>query len=745
MSAFAVKKPAKSSRRRSRVKTPTVLQMEEVECGAAALAIVLAFYGRQVPLERLRIDCGVSRDGSNALNIVKAARNYALGPKAFRKEPSDLIGMTFPMIIHWQFNHFVVLEGFDKGKAYINDPSAGPRTVTAEEFDASFTGVALTFEPTAEFVRGGKESWRTVRSLTSRLEGTGDTLAYVVLTGLLLVVPGLVIPAFSRIFVDDVLLAGLNNWMLPLLAGMGLTALLRGLLTLLRQHYLIRLETGLAMNMSGRFFWHVLRLPIAFFQQRHAGEIASRIAINSRLAHLLSGELAVALLDLLMIVFYLILMVQYSWLLTLLGVVIALANFVFLRFISRVQTDRNQRLMLDDGKMDGVSMSGLGLIETLKASGAESDFFRRWAGWQSKLLNSQQKLGETGLFVTTVPAFLYAMNSMAILAAGGLYVMNGSFTIGMLVAFQSLMASFLEPVGRILQLGASWQEVSGSLNRLDDVYRYPLAQDADSAAEGEGNHPELAGKARSNVAGFLLPKLKGALEMEGVSFGYNPLEPPLIQNFHLSLKPGEHVALVGGTGSGKSTIAKLITGLYAPQSGVIRYDGMRREEIPAGVLAVSLASVDQEIRLFQGTIRENITLWDETAPETDVVRACKDAQIHDEIASRPGGYNHHAAEGGINFSGGQRQRLEIARALCVNPSLLILDEATSALDPLTEKAVIDSIKRRGCTCITVAHRLSTIRDADEIIVLDRGTVVERGPHERLIRQGGFYASLVADD
>jgi len=742
MSAFAVKKQTLPTRRRSRVRTPTVLQMEEVECGAAALAIVLAYYGREVPLERLRIDCGVSRDGSNALNIVKAARNYALATKAFRKEPSDLLDMTFPMIIHWQFNHFVVLEGFGKGKAYINDPSSGPRTVTMEEFDTSFTGITLTFEPTAEFVRS-KEKWRTIRSLKSRLKGTGDTLTFVVLTGLLLVVPGLVVPAFSRIFVDDVLLAGLNNWILPLLIGMGLTALIRGLLTLLRQHYLIRLETSLSMNMSGHFFWHVLRLPIAFFQQRHAGEIASRIAINSRLANLLSGDLAVALLDLLMIVFFLILLLQYSWLLTLLGVVIALGNFAFLRFISRVQTDRNQRLMMDDGKMDGVSMSGLSLIETLKASGAESDFFRRWAGWQSKLLNSQQQLGETGLFVHTVPSFLYAINSMTILVVGGLFVMDGTFTIGMLVAFQSLMASFLEPVGRMLQLGASWQEVSGSLSRLDDVYRYPLAQEAGTDREEDG--PKTAGTARPAAAGFHLPKLKGALELEGVTFGYHPLEPPLIRDFHLSLKPGEHVALVGGTGSGKSTIAKLIAGLYAPQGGVIRYDGMRRNEIPSEVLAVSLASVDQEIRLFQGTIRENVTLWDETVPEAEVVRACRDAQIHDEIVSRPGGYNASVAEGGVNFSGGQRQRLEIARALCVNPSILILDEATSALDPLTEKAVIDSIKRRGCTCITVAHRLSTIRDADEIIVLDQGTVAERGTHEKLIRQGGLYASLVADD
>jgi len=720
-----------------RVRTPTILQMEAVECGAASLAIVLAFFGRQVPLERLRIECGVSRDGSKAIHIVKAARKFGLATKAYRKEPGELRALKGPMILHWKFNHFVVLEGFGRGKAYLNDPATGPRAVSEREFDESFTGVVLTFEPTEEFEAAG-ERWRTARSLRSRLRGTADGLAYAALAGLLLVVPGLVIPAFSRIFVDDVLLAGLSDWLMPLLIGMGATALLRGALTFLRQHYLNRLETSLAMSLSGRFVWHVLRLPLSFFQQRHAGEILSRIAINGRVARLLGGELASAGLDLLMIAFYFVMLAQYSWPLTLVVVGIALLNFVYLRLVSRSQIDRNQKLMLDAGKMDGVSMSGLSMIETIKASGSESDFFGRWAGWQSKLMNTQRQIGEMGQLLSAVPTFLSAINAAVILIAGGLLIMDGSFTIGMLVAFQSLTASFLGPIGRVLQLATSIQEVSGSLARLDDVYRYPL--DAAASREAEPAFDGGEGEERRGQ-----PKLQGGLELTGVTFGYNPLEPPLIRDFSLKLKPGQHVALVGGTGSGKSTIARLIAGLYEPQEGEISFDGRARAEIPRIVMAGSLAAVDQEIRLFQGTIRDNVTLWDDTVPERDLVQACKDARIHEEIMARPGGYRHEVAENGANFSGGQRQRLEIARALCGNPSVLILDEATSALDPLTEQAVIDGLKRRGCTCVMVAHRLSTIRDADEIIVLDHGRVAERGDHEELLRLGGVYASLVTVD
>lgn len=716
-----------------RVKTPTVLQMEAVECGAAALAIILGYYGSHIPLEELRVACGVSRDGSKASNLLKAARNYNLTAKGYKKDPEQLRTMPLPMIVHWNFNHFLVLEGFKDGRVYLNDPASGPRVVSNEEFDMAFTGVALTFAPSGLYEPAGARTGM-LTALAGRLKGSESALAYVVLAGLFLVVPGLVVPAFTKIFIDNILLAGLHNWLMPLLLGMAVTAVVRAWLTWLQRRYLLRLEMKFSLSTSGGFFWHVLKLPIEFFSQRYSGEIGSRIMINDRVAQLLSGDLAVAALNSIMIVFYTLLMLQYSLSLTLIAAAVAAANVLFLRFVSKRRVDQNMRLQQELGKLQGVSMGGLQLIETLKSGGAESDFFAKWSGYQSKLLHTQQELGVSSGWLTAVPGLLSGVSTVAILTVGGLQVMDGSLTVGMLVAFQSLMASFIAPVNQMVQLGSSLQEAQGGLNRLDDVLNYKAdEQITDAPSDGEEGLD-------------LLPsaKLSGFVELDRVTFGYNRLEGPLIENFSLQLKPGMRVALVGGSGSGKSTVAKLVAGIYEPWSGEIRFDGSARKRLPRAMIGHSVAVVDQDIHLFEGTIKDNLSLWDATVPETDIVRAAKDARIHDEISVRSGGYEHRIEEGGGNFSGGQRQRLEMARALAGNPTVLVLDEATSALDATTEALVDASIRRRGCTCLIVAHRLSTIRDADEIIVMQRGKVVERGTHEQLVVRDGAYARLIEE-
>jgi NHLM bacteriocin system ABC transporter peptidase/ATP-binding protein len=714
-----------------RAKTPTVLQMEAVECGAAALAIILGYFGSHIPLEELRVECGVSRDGSKANNILKAARKYDLIAKGYKKNPEDLRSMPLPMIIHWNFNHFIVLEGFKNGRVYLNDPAAGPRVVSEEEFDMSFTGVALTFVPSEQYKRGGGQTGM-LGSLSSRLKGSKLALVYVILAGLFLVIPGLVIPVFTKVLIDNILLGGLHSWLVPLLIGMIATALMRASLTWLQRYYLLRLEMKFSLSTSGRFFWHVLRLPIEFFSQRYSGEIGSRVMINDRVAQLLSGDLAVAVLNSIMIVFYLLLMLQYSILLTLIAVAAALVNVLFLRFVSKQRVDQNMRLLQESGKMQGVSMGGLQLIETLKSSGSESDFFAKWSGYQSKLLQSQQQLGVSSGMLSSVPGLLSGLSTAVILSVGGSQVMDGVLTVGMLVAFQSLMASFIEPVNQMVQLGSSLQEAQGGLKRLDDVLNYKV--DAlMTAEEAERDH---GAEANAKLAGFV--------ELEKVTFGYNRLEGPLIENFSLTLKPGMRVALVGGSGSGKSTVAKLVAGIYEPWSGEIRFDDASRKQLSRELIGNSVSVVDQEIHLFEGTIKDNLSLWDATIPETDIVRAAKDACIHDDISSRSGGYDHRIDEGGGNFSGGQRQRLEIARALAGNPSVLVLDEATSALDSKTEQLVDASIRRRGCTCLIVAHRLSTIRDADEIIVMHRGKVAERGTHQELLARNGVYTRLIQE-
>ncbi|WP_114296575.1 NHLP family bacteriocin export ABC transporter peptidase/permease/ATPase subunit [Anaerobacterium chartisolvens] len=701
--------------------------MEGVECGAASLAMILAFFGKFIPLEELRIACGVSRDGSKASNILKAARKYDLEAKGYRKELENLKEMPMPLVIHWNFCHFLVLEGFGNGKVFLNDPASGRRIVTEKEFSQSFTGITLSFYPTPQFQKDRKKP-SLISALKNRIKGSETALIYIILVGLALVIPGLVVPVFSRIFVDDILLGGKDSWVIPLLFGMGLTAVLRGILTWLKQFYLLRLETKIAIATSSQFLWHILRLPAEFFSQRFAGDIASRMQSNDKVAKLLSGQLATTALNLVMIVFYFVLMLQYNVILAVVGLAIALINVLYLRMVSAKRIDQNRRLLQDQGKLVGAGMAGLQIIETLKATGSESDFFAKWSGYQAKALNSEQEIGVSSQFLTVFPTFLTGINNTIILTLGGFLILHGQMTIGMLVAFQSLMTSFMDPVTEMVGLGAELQEVEGEMNRLDDVLKYPI----DSQPDGE----------RENIAPNLGQKLEGFVELKNISFGYSPLEPPLIEDFSLALRPGRRVALVGGSGSGKSTVAKIVAGIYPPWSGEILFDGQPRSAFPRAVINNSLAMVNQEISIFQGTVRDNITLWDETVSECEMIQAAKEACVHNDFTARPGGYDHPVEEGGKNFSGGQRQRLEIARALVQNPTIIIMDEATSALDPLTEKIVDENIRRRGCTCIIVAHRLSTIRDCDEIIVMERGKIVERGTHQQLKDVDGIYAKLI---
>ncbi len=722
--------PTKNSRtpRKRRVHTPTVIQMEAVECGAASLAMILAYHGRYVPLEKLRMDCGVSRDGSKAGNMLKVARKYGLTARGYKHEPAQLKSLSLPVIVFWNFNHFVVIEGFDEKRWYLNDPACGPTFVTNQEFDESFTGVVLTFEPGPDYEKGGEKP-KLRSSLQRRARGAATPLTYAIIAGLALVVPGLVIPTFTKIFVDEFLVAGMSYWVRPLLMSMGVTAVLYGALVWLQKYCLARLEIKLALSSSSRFLSHVMRLPMEFFAQRYSGDIASRVLLNDKVAQLLSGQLAANVLNCFMVVFYAVLMFQYDVVLMFVGVVIALLNLVMLKFVSRKRKDLNKRMLQYQAKLVGTSMNGLQMIETLKASGGEHDFFARWAGYQAKTLNAEQELGLYTQLLNVIPYFLMGINTTIMLGLGGLQVMHGHLTIGELMAFQGLMLSFSMPINQLVMLGSQLQEAEGDMNRLDDVLNYQV-------------DPELLLSEQVEADVDASASLSGALELKNVTFGFSRLTAALIEDFSLSLKPGSRVALVGPSGSGKSTISKLICGLLEPWSGQILLDGQCRSKIPRGVVTKSLGLVDQDILMFSGTIRDNLELWDSSIPMEDIVGATKDACIHEDIAARAGGYDSKMEEGGLNFSGGQRQRLEIARALASNPAILILDEATSALDPLTEHLIDDSLRRRGCTCVIVAHRLSTIRDCDEIIVLDQGKVAQRGTHEELIEAGGTYYNLI---
>lgn len=844
-----------------RFPTPTLLQMEAVECGAACLGILLSHYGQHVPLEQLRLDCGVSRDGSKASNLLRAARRYGLQAAGTKQELSALHRLARPLILFWNFNHFVVLEGFHHGRACLNDPATGPRQVPLEELDAAFTGIVLEVQPGPGFQPSGERPslWP---ALLRRLTNSRGAFAYVFLCTLFMVVPGLVIPTYSRIFVDEYLVGGHADWVRPLLVAMAVTALASMALSYLREFYLLKFQTKLALTSSSHFLAHVLRLPVEFFSQRYGGEIGSRVLINDKVARILAAKLGPTVLDALLVGFYALLMLQYDVLLTFACVAIALLNVLAIRLVSRQRVDGSRRLLQEKGKLTGTAMGGLQMIETLKATGGEADFFGRWAGYQAKTLQAQQNLGYWTQCLTAVPPLLNTITTTAILALGGLRVMDGHLTMGMLVAFQALMINFTKPINNLVTFGSTVQELEGDMNRLDDVLRYPQdvrfqrsaarratrqarvtpvsppppvtangAQPVvpppgptaesvmlDTAGDLLGNlwkflatatptgaddmdgavFRDLAGEARRGgsepreepsagpsplrnghvptdatgtasrnghgtnghrPAGVVVdqkpavdpiaahppiraPKLSGLVELRGVTFGYNPLDKPLIEDFNLVIKPGQRVALIGGSGSGKSTVARLVAGLFRPRAGEILFDGVPREQVPTRLLTGSVAVVDQEVFFFEGSIKENLAMWDATVPEADLTAAIRDACVADLIGSRPQGINGRVAEGGANFSGGQRQRLEIARALVVRPTFLILDEATSALDPTTESQIDENLRRLGCSCLVVAHRLSTIRDCDEILVMERGRVVQRGTHEGMKDVEGPYAALI---
>ena len=714
-----------------RAKTPTVLQLEAVECGAAALAMILGYHGRVEPLAVLRRECGVSRDGSKASNMVKAARRYGLLAKGFSLPIEKLLEFKPPFIVFWNFNHFLVVEGFEKDKVFLNDPACGHRVLPAEEFDRCFTGVVLILEPGPDFQKGGKRP-SVVKALKARLTGALAPIAFCVLAGFLLVIPGLAFPAFTRVFIDEVLLAGRTNWLQPLILAMVVAIAVQAALRFLQLRYLRRLKIMLSVKMSSRFMWHLLQLPARFYAQRFSGEVASRSQLNDQLAETMSGRLAQTAIDLVMLWFYAGLMLYYDVVLTLMVVSFAVANIVTLRWISARRVEQNMRVLQEYGKAEAVSVAGLSGIETIKSSGLESDFFARWSGNYTKATNASQDLQLSNQTLTVLPGLFESLTMALLMIVGAFRIIDGQLSIGMLIALQSLAGSLLQPINSLMQLGSEFQELRGALNRIDDVLEYPVDAKPEprTLLDGEGRP---------------IVRLNGSVELRGIKFGYSPLEDPLLEDFNLSISPGHRVALVGGSGSGKSTVVRLISGEFKPWEGEILFDGIPRDEISTDVVVNSFAIVEQSIFIFGGTVRENLTMWDDTVPGDHVARACEDAAIQETVLALPGGYDGELLEGGGNLSGGQRQRLEIARALVNDPSILVLDEATSALDTETERIVIERLRMRGCSCIVVSHRLSTIRDCDEIIVLDRGRVAERGTHDELMAADGFYTQLMSMD
>ena len=704
---------------------PVIMQMEMVECGAASLGMVMAYYKKWLPLEQLRKDCGVSRDGCSAKQLLLAGRSYGMEANAYKLDEDELQELA-PAIIHWNFNHFVVYKGKKGGVHYLNDPGRGKVKVSQEEFDRSFTGIALSFEPTEAFQPGGSRA-SILGFVKRRLKNTWAAAFFIFVVGLLSAIVGIATPLFSQVFMDDILSGKNPDWFKPFMAAFIAVIGVNILTAWLRGIYQRKYNAAMAIDANSNFFWHLLRLPMDFFSQRYVGDLILRQKSNQNIAATLVQQLAPLAIQMMLLVLYLTFMLRYSLLLTLIGLGSMGLNIVLASYISTKRVDVARIAERDMGKYYGVTMSCLDNIETIKAAGAENGFFSHWAGYFTNMHNSEARAGRRDQLYGVWPEMLQTLTNNAILLIGAYLIMDGEFTIGMLLAFQGFMSGFSAPAQQLFSVAEMVIEMRTQMERVEDVLKYPM-QEQSNAAHSEGSG-----------------KLRGRIELKNVSFGYNKFSQPQIKDVSMTVEPGKSVAFVGTSGCGKSTLAKLITGLYQPWEGEILFDGKRRSEINSDEFTNSVAMIDQNVVMFDDTILSNIKMWDSSIEDFAMVLACRDAQIREEVVSRPEGFNTRLVKGGKNFSGGQLQRIEIATALAREPVILIMDEATSALDAETEKHIMDSIRMMGVTLIVIAHRLSTIRDCDEIVVLDKGVVVERGTHQALMEKDGVYKQLVTCD
>ena len=716
-------------------KVPVIMQMEALECGAASLAMIMAYYRKWVPLEQVRVDCGVSRDGSNMKNIYLAAKSYGMDVHGYTMELDALKAKaTYPCIIHWNFNHFVVLDGFRGGKAVLNDPARGLVKVSMEEFDRSFTGIVMTFAPGEGFKPGGKRK-STVEFARRRLKGAAPAVVFVVLTTVIASVFSVVNPAMSRVFYDRLLTGRAPDWLRPFILVMLVLMVFQLTAKWANLIYSRKINGKMAIEGNATFMWKVLRLPMEFFSQRMTGDILMRQGTNASIAQTLVDTVAPLAVNTVMMLVYVVIMLQYSAVMTLVGVGSILLNFFVARYLSNRRINLTRIQMRDQGKLAATTMAGISMTETIKSAGAEAGFFRKWSGYQASVNTQTVAFARLNATIGAIPNFVRQLSGYGILFLGVILAMNGQFTLGMISYFQGLLNAFMDPAMQMVSAGQTIQEMRTQMERVEDVMNYRddpvFAATPDAASES----PAAADCA----------KLKGEIEVRNLTFGYSRLAEPVIRDFSMHLTPGARVAIVGSSGSGKSTVSKLITGLYQPWSGDILFDGRPSSGIPRDVFTGSVAMVDQDIVLFEDTIANNIKMWDHSIEDFEMVLAARDAQIHDDIMQRPGGYNGMLNENGRDLSGGQRQRLEIARVLAQDPSVIILDEATSALDAKTEYELVKAVKNRGISCIVIAHRLSTIRDCDEIIVLEKGRVVERGTHSELFAKGGAYTELVTSE
>ena len=718
----------KSPKTKGVAKVPVVIQMEAMECGAASLCMILAYYGRWVALSEMRDLVGISRDGTKLSSMSKVARSFGLTATAHSTDVEGLFkNASFPCIIHWQFRHFMVCCGRRGKNVYINDPAKGMIKMSIEEFDNGFTGIYADYAPTESFEPGGREKsiWEYAKE---NLTDAKSTIVFVGLASIVTALTGAMMPALTRVFVDRVLSGQSNSWIGPLITLMIIVCLIMLMVGWVQAVFQMKLFGLLGIKSCTRYMWHMLHMPQQFFFQRQPGDLQQNEAATEGIAKTFINQIVPLVINTIMMIYYAVVMIMYSWVLALIGFAIVAVNLALSRYLANRKINTVRGMKKANGKMMSSSMAAIGMIETIKASGAENVYFNKWSGFQASVSDENVKIEKDNQILGSIPGILIKILSIVILCGGVYFVLEGHFTVGMVIAFQSYLTAFIGPAQQMIGMQQEIQEMRTDMERIEDTMIYP-----EHSMLGEET-PDL-----------VYEKLKGEIELRNVTFGYSKVEEPLLKGLSLHILPGQSVAVIGSSGCGKSTILSMVSGLYEPWEGEILFDGKPMKEIPKSLFRGSMSVIDQRIILFKDTIANNIRMWDSSIEDFEVIMAAKDAQIHDDIMLRKNGYNHVLLEGGADFSGGQRQRMEIARALATDPTIVIMDEATSALDAATENNVVKSIRARGITCLIVAHRLSTIRDCDQIIVLDKGVIAERGTHQELMELGGLYCSLVKNN